>query len=160
MSFISYAQNYEDVMLRRALKDIDKGFYIDVGAQDPVVDSVTKAFYDVGWSGVNIEPSIEWHSKLEISRPNDINLQFATGKQEGTLEFFEIPDTGLSTLDEGLAKGHAEKYGYKVTKTKVTFDKADNLLALVFMIIKAILQGNNWQQYPVYAFKYRNKKHT
>ncbi|HZF37393.1 MAG TPA: FkbM family methyltransferase, partial [Blastocatellia bacterium] len=46
MSFISYAQNFEDVMLWRALKHIDRGFYIDVGANDPDLDSVTKAFYE------------------------------------------------------------------------------------------------------------------
>ena len=41
MTFISYAQNFEDVMLWRALKHVEKGFYVDVGAQDPVVDSVS-----------------------------------------------------------------------------------------------------------------------
>jgi hypothetical protein len=43
MTFVSYAQNYEDVMLYRALKGVERGFYIDVGAMDPIVDSVTKA---------------------------------------------------------------------------------------------------------------------
>jgi len=32
MTFISYAQNYEDVMLWRALKDVSNGFWFDVGA--------------------------------------------------------------------------------------------------------------------------------
>ena len=42
--FTSYAQNFEDVMLRRALNEIARGFYIDVGAQDPIVDSVSMGF--------------------------------------------------------------------------------------------------------------------
>ena len=42
--FISYAQNFEDVMLARALGDVETGFYIDVGAQDPDEGSVYKAF--------------------------------------------------------------------------------------------------------------------
>jgi len=74
MTFISYAQNYEDVMLQRAFKDIKKGFYIDVGANDPVIDSVTKAFYDSDWHGINIEPVTEWFIKLQEARPNDTNL--------------------------------------------------------------------------------------
>ena len=41
MSFISHAQNFEDVMLWRALKHIEHGFYVDVGANDPDVHSVT-----------------------------------------------------------------------------------------------------------------------
>jgi hypothetical protein len=54
--FISYAQNYEDVMLLRAFKDVAHGFFIDVGANDPIGDSVTCAFYQRGWVGINIEP--------------------------------------------------------------------------------------------------------
>lgn len=34
--FVSYAQNQEDVSLHRALQTVEKGFYVDVGAQDPV----------------------------------------------------------------------------------------------------------------------------
>ena len=47
----------------------------------------------------------------------------------------------------------------KVTKTKVSFDKSDNLLDLVFMVIKDF-ERSNWQKYPVHAFKYWGKKHT
>ena len=53
---ISYAQNFEDVVLDRVFHQVERGRYIDVGGYDPVIDSVTKHFYDKGWSGVNIEP--------------------------------------------------------------------------------------------------------
>ena len=43
---ISYAQNFEDVILWRALKHVEAGRYIDIGANDPEKDSVTKVFYD------------------------------------------------------------------------------------------------------------------
>lgn len=56
MTFISYAQNFEDVRLWRVLKQFEHGFYIDVGANDPRHHSVTKAFYDHGWQGINVEP--------------------------------------------------------------------------------------------------------
>jgi hypothetical protein len=38
MTVISYAQNREDVVLNRAFTESSSGFYIDVGACDPVVD--------------------------------------------------------------------------------------------------------------------------
>jgi len=53
MTMISYAQNGEDVMLMRALGEVAGGFYIDAGAADPTVHSVTRAFYDRNWHGVN-----------------------------------------------------------------------------------------------------------
>ena len=104
---------------------MDKGCYIDVGAHDPVNDSVTKAFYDVGWRGINIEPVNEWFERLQQDRPDDINLQFAVGGREGEADFYEVIGTGLSTMDESIAKRHAKKHGlalkiYKVPIIKLT----------------------------------------
>ena len=39
-----YAQFYEDYILSIALSNIKKGHYIDVGANSPNIDSVTKHF--------------------------------------------------------------------------------------------------------------------
>ena len=107
MPFISYAQNFEDVILHRALKSIKKGFYIDVGANDPVQDSVTKSFYDLGWSGINIEPIDEWFDKIKIARQRDINLKIAAGSEPGEITIYNIPKTGLSTVDQEIANRHA-----------------------------------------------------
>lgn len=71
MTFISYAQNFEDVRLWRALNSFECGFYIDVGATDPAHDSVTKAFYDHGWSGINVEPMQNYYDALRQQRPRD-----------------------------------------------------------------------------------------
>ena len=125
MSFISYAQNHEDVMLNRALREVKEGFYIDVGAQDPVIDSVTKAFYERGWRGINIEPNEEYFRKLQDDRPHDINLLTAVGREPGDISFYEVVHTGLSTTSAVYARGHAEA-GYEVHLRNVpctTLDK-------------------------------------
>lgn len=106
MDFVSYAQNQEDVMLYRALHDVGQGFYIDVGAQDPVIDSVTKAFYDRGWRGINIEPTDEYFQKLQSERPHDINLATAVGGESGSVTFYEVAHTGLSTTNANYAQQH------------------------------------------------------
>ena len=108
MRFISYAQTFEDVMLARALAGVERGFYIDVGAQDPRLDSVTKAFYDRGWHGINLEPVESWHRKLVAGRPRDINLCLAAGDHEGMIEFHETDDSGLSTASAEFARRHRE----------------------------------------------------
>ena len=71
---VSYSQNREDILLARALPG-RTGFYIDVGAADPIEFSVTKLFYDRGWSGVNVEPQADYYRKLVADRPRDTNLQ-------------------------------------------------------------------------------------
>ena len=114
MTFLSYAQNYEDVLLFRALNHVKQGFYVDVGAHDPIVDSVTKAFSERGWRGINIEPVEATFRKLQEDRPDDINLQVVVGAWEGDVSFFEVVGTGLSTCDETLAHWQAHEYGAEV----------------------------------------------
>ncbi|MDF9832402.1 FkbM family methyltransferase [Ereboglobus sp. PH5-5] len=128
MSFISYAQNLEDVILHRALKDVKNGFYVDVGANDPVIDSVTKAFYDLGWTGVNIEPNQDYYRKLVNDRPRDITLSCAAGKTVGEIEFNNIPNTGLSTAVSQIAEKHGQS-GWPVTKTTVPVYPLKDILA-------------------------------
>lgn len=108
MTFISYAQNFEDIRLWRALKYVENGFYIDVGANDPTSDSVTRAFYDHGWSGINVEPIQDYYDALCQQRSKDINLQCVAGETAQDLTFYAIAGTGLSTLDANLAQQHKD----------------------------------------------------
>ncbi len=109
MTFVSYAQNFEDVLLWRALGHIDGGFYIDLGAAHPDVDSVTRAFYDRGWSGINVEPMPELYRRLTASRPRDTNLRLAAGEKARTAQFFVVENTGLSTLHGDLVVEYQEQ---------------------------------------------------
>jgi hypothetical protein len=111
---ISYAQNFEDVILWRALKHIKNGFYIDIGAWLPDTDSVTKAFYDNGWYGINIEPDSIAFCRLLEERPRDINLQLAVSDKRGEADLYIIKDTGLSTLRYDIvAKSYfAHRFNY------------------------------------------------
>lgn len=127
MSFISYAQNFEDVMLWRALKHVERGFYIDIGAQDPVVDSVSLAFYNKGWRGVHVEPMPQYASKLQAARPDETVLQVAVSSDAGPLSFFEFKDTGLSTADINIARRHKES-GYECVESQTAVITLDEVL--------------------------------
>lgn len=126
MRFISYAQNYEDVMLARALRGVEKGFYIDVGAQDPVNDSVTKSLYERGWHGINVEPVTHWFERLVVDRPRDRNLQLAVSDGPGTLHLFEVVDSGLSTTDPGFAERHGRD-GHQIRESDIACVTLDNI---------------------------------
>lgn len=114
MSFITYAQNFEDVMLMRALKDVRDGFYIDVGAHDPESGSVTKSFYDIGWHGINVEPTSVPFERLALDRPRDINLQVCVGANDGTIDLYDIQPSGLATALPEVAEMHRTQ-GHTVT---------------------------------------------
>jgi FkbM family methyltransferase len=111
MTFISYAQNFEDVMLWRALKHVPAGRYIDVGAQDPIIDSVSKAFYEHGWRGIHVEPVPRYADMLRRDRPDETVLQMALSDQAGILELNVFEDTGLSTGIKEFADSHRARHG-------------------------------------------------
>ena len=108
MTMISYAQNQEDVLLSRLFPPGRPGFYIDVGANDPVTDSVTKHFYDLGWRGINVEPASHPFERLLQQRDRDVNLNVGLSNKEGTLSFYEFPAElpGSSTFSLGQAEWH------------------------------------------------------
>lgn len=128
MTFISYAQNYEDVILYRALKDIPHGFYIDVGANDPTENSVTKAFYKRGWRGINIEPIPECIQKFYDERLRDINLPVAVGNYSGESVIHHVVGaSGLSTHDFSIAKEFTKQFNCDLKKITVPIRTLDSI---------------------------------
>ncbi|WOB44716.1 FkbM family methyltransferase [Thermoleptolyngbya oregonensis NK1-22] len=116
--FISYAQHFEDVLLWRALKHVEDGFYIDVGAFHPEIASVSKAFYDNGWRGVHVEPLRQYAALLREHRPDEVVLEVALTEKSGIITFYEISDAGLSTGDATIAEGHRQQ-GFLVQEITV-----------------------------------------
>lgn len=121
---VSFAHGREDIYLWRALAGRvhhDVGFWIDAGAFDPVDASVTKAFYDRGWRGINIEPLKGPYARLVAQRPRDINLQMLVSDAEGSETFFELDNGQLSTTNEEFAHRHmaagAQGSSYTVAAT-------------------------------------------
>jgi len=157
MSFVSYAQNFEDVMLWRVLKHVEHGFYIDIGAWSPDLDSVTRTFYERGWRGINIEPNPEFHRQLQERRPLDRNFRVAVGEREGVLAMNFLGNPGLSTLDDAIAEKHIQA-GWGLERQEVQVTTLANLWqkhvpagqAVHFLKVdvegfeEAALRGNDW----------------
>jgi FkbM family methyltransferase len=99
----SYSQNCEDLIIQILLPS-QEGFYVDVGANHPHGDSVTKLFYLKGWRGINIEPIPSLYQQLVEARPRDINLNIGIAGQPGKLELREYGDglQGWSTFSTVL----------------------------------------------------------
>ena len=112
----TYAQNCEDLVISVLLRK-KKGFYVDVGANLPDTDSVTKIFYDKGWRGINIEPISSLHKRLAKERPRDINLNVGVSNKVGKLKLREYQDgahgwstfsSTIKNLSSRMAKPHKD----------------------------------------------------
>ena len=104
--FVSYAQNFEDVLLWRALGHVGGGRYVDIGAQDPRIDSVSRAFHERDWHGVHVEPVRSFADALARERPGDTVIAAAVGTATGPVALHHIEGTGLSTVRDDIAVGH------------------------------------------------------
>ncbi len=156
-AMVSYAQNYEDVMLRRAFSGNSAGVYVDVGAFHPTENSVTKHFYDQGWAGINIEPNSDLLSAFMESRSRDKNFALAVSDRICETEIFLSGSRGWSSMNPELV-GAYQKEGVLLRPTMVettTLTKLfeDNLAETVdFLKIdvegheKQVVSGNNWQK--------------
>jgi len=163
---ISYAQNFEDVILERYFKGKNKGFYVDVGAASPTFHSVTKHFYDKGWRGINIEPSLTLFKGLMNDRERDINLNIVVANQDGLIKFFDLENSGLSSIIELNAntaysnENQRDYDGNKIENIKSVLIEAAKLSSILskyalnieidFLKIdvegaeKEVIKSNNW----------------
>ncbi|MBB3143619.1 FkbM family methyltransferase [Phyllobacterium trifolii] len=150
----SYAQNQEDVLLNRVFKNVKDGFYIDIGAYHPTIGSVTRTFYDRGWSGINVEPG-EVFDELKRARPRDINIKAAVVDHEGKVDLLQnLADPGTSKV--ATKESSAETEGSKALRVQAV--KLDRLVTqhvgartINFLKIdaegseSAIIRSTNWK---------------
>ncbi len=115
---VSYGQNFEDVLLERVLPE-PEGFFIDVGANDPVFHSVTKCFSEKGWRGIHIEPNPALVRRLRADRPGDVVVNAGVSDSPGVLPFFDVPEYhGWSTFLPEAAQSYRDK-GVEVVEKQV-----------------------------------------
>lgn len=153
---VSFSQrgNMEDVILYHILRDVDLVFYIDVGSNHPVYDSVTKLLYDTkGAHGINIEPQKNLWTITEKERERDINLCMGVGAESGTATFYvqgqlstiveenaqdgkcSVERIEMTTLAE-ICRQYVPK-GQEITLLKVDVEGAE----------EAVLRGADFKKY-------------
>lgn len=154
---VTYAQYNEDIILLALLGDIENGFYVDVGANYPTVDSVTKLFYEKGWSGINIEPIKHLFNQIEKERPRDINLNIGVGSKNEEKVFYEnLKESGHSSFIEDQAISP----NAKLSKTKIKIQTLESILTnhankkhIHFMKIDVegfeteVIAGGDWKKF-------------
>jgi FkbM family methyltransferase len=104
---VSFSQGAEDLILLTLFSEQADGFYVDVGAHHPRKYSNTFAFYDRGWSGINIDAMPGSMTAFQASRPRDINLEQAISDRRQTLTFYEFNEPALNGFDADAAKARS-----------------------------------------------------
>lgn len=131
---ISYAQQGEDLILRRILTrklklPVDKGgVYVDVGAYHPTNASITKFLYDLGWVGVIVDMSQDCIREFAKSRPRDKAFHTAVGSENATITgYFNEREPHINTISLEH-KESMERYGVDYQEQTVHVRKLDDIL--------------------------------
>ncbi|MBY0272792.1 MAG: FkbM family methyltransferase [Alphaproteobacteria bacterium] len=118
-SIISYAQNFEDIILWRALKDVKNGYYVDIGSEDPITYSVSYLFSQNYWKGLSVEPTDQHFNSFKQQRPQDDIIKAFVSDTSELVDFYVFADTGLSTADLKIAEKHKKLgFNYSIDKIK------------------------------------------
>lgn len=153
----SYSQSGEDMILDVILYGIDKGFYVDIGANNPRDQSNTCYFYQRGWSGINIDALPGSMKPFNTERKRDINLEIPISDTEETLTYYNYETTFYNTFDKEQAKAITEKLVEAVelnTKTLAwVLDNHCPVEEIDFLTVDTegfdlkVLKSNNWEKY-------------
>ena len=94
-----------------------RGFYVDVGTNDPIRFNNTYKFYKQGWRGINIEPDINAYKKIKKIRSKDININIGIDEAKGEIEYYYFVPNTLNTFSKIEADNYISQ-GYKLIKTE------------------------------------------
>ena len=98
----TFSTEGEDLLIERlfySLIEKDpgyRGFYVDIGAFDPIVSSNTYLLYRRGWRGINIDANPDALPRFDTHRPRDINLNAAVGDEGPPRSYFKFDDRLLN----------------------------------------------------------------
>jgi FkbM family methyltransferase len=99
-AYLSYSQMGEDRLIANLLPDLDRGFYVEVGSNEPIHFSNTFGFYCKGWRGITIDANehlVEKHRQLRLK---DIPVCAAVSNVESEVVFTEYDMHELNTIDQ------------------------------------------------------------
>lgn len=123
-----FSQGGEDIILLQILRFYNllkpRGFFVDVGAFHPHVDSNTYTLYTMGWRGINIDARPDSMIAFNKHRPEDINLEIGISKQNGVLDFYYFDEN--STMNS-FSKEYLESLGMMKHVKKVLQVKTSTL---------------------------------
>ncbi len=99
------------------LCNVDKGYFVDIGAHDGITGSNSKYFEEKGWDGICIEPHPDVFEKLKRNRKCEIS-NAAVWKEDTEVDFLAVsgyPEM-LSGIVESYDPRHLERVNSEISK--------------------------------------------
>ena len=138
-----YSQNDEELVIRDFFQDRRGGFFLDVGASQPVENSTT--YYlekHLGWSGIAIDALVDYQAAWAVTRPRSEYLVYLVTDHAGAMEtFYKSMHRELSSVKkdrefEGVTLDSQEIQVESTTLDKVLDDRGVKKIDFLSMDIE------------------------
>lgn len=97
---MSFSQDAEDLLLCNIINIHKRGFYIDIGALDPIRFSNTMLYYLNGWHGINIDAMPGSMKKFNKIRRRDINIEAGISSSGEDMTYYVYEEPANNTFDK------------------------------------------------------------
>tara|TARA_B110000305_G_C19392436_1_gene615647 strand:- start:356 stop:1009 length:654 start_codon:yes stop_codon:yes gene_type:complete len=94
----TYSQDKEDLFIVDYFKDLDKGYYVDIGCHHPKRFSNTYLLYKNGWNGLNVDANKFAIILFKIFRVRDENLCAILSDSSQPVLFYEFNASALNGI--------------------------------------------------------------
>lgn len=145
MNFRFYTQNDEEKYIISSLSNLRSGRFLDIGAHDGVTFSSTRKLWELGWSGVYVEPSPDVLPLLKNNSGSNCEiLPVAIGTTNGKMEFF----SGGTDMIGTLSTEHVKLWSSHVNFTRklvdvITISELEKRVGTKFDFINIDVEGTN-----------------
>jgi FkbM family methyltransferase len=158
---ISYSQCGEDLILKTIFgKNQRKGFFVDVGCNNPIQKNNTFKLYLKGWKGINIDGNPDLIKKFRSIRKRDISINEIISNEQKEVIFYqddqnhELSSMDISTGEQLKSNNPRVKEIKRVSKTLenvldqyLAGERIDLLCVDVESHDLEVLKSNNFQKY-------------
>ena len=93
-----------ETMFYKFFGKTNDGFFVDLGAYNPLKYSNTMKFYVKGWRGVNIDARPGSMKEFNKLRPEDINVEAAISPDGKQAVYYEFSEPTANTFDSRAAE--------------------------------------------------------
>ena len=116
----TYSEWGEDLFILKYFKNLDEGFYVDVGAYHPFFLSNTNMLFKKKWKGINIDINPVSIEIFNVARPYDYNVNAAvSNKNKKYINYYTKNIINLlSTTVKNSAKTAFLNNSFTTQKTK------------------------------------------
>ena len=154
-----YTQNEEEKYIVESLKDIPNGRFLDIGAHDGITFSSTRKLFELGWTGVYVEPSPDVLPALYQNAGSNRILPVAIGSSNSIMDFYSSGGDMIGSLSTDHVKlwSHCAKFT-KTSVNVITIHELEKQVGNQFDFIGIDVEGINLEVFNQFDWNLWNPK--